>query len=142
MKQNEPDYDKLRPKFAWLPIETIRETFNKTTQYGRVSMSEILKKRFKSPNPALNVHRRNKPVAMDTIYSDVPAIDDGSICAQLYVGVESLVMDIYSMKSKKQMVNMLEDNIREWGAMEELINNCAKSEIRIKVLDILRMPFI
>ena len=49
------DYKALRPNFAYLPEETIKKTFENTTQYGTIPQSEILKKRFKSPNPALNV---------------------------------------------------------------------------------------
>ena len=40
-------------------------------------MSTLLKKRYQSPNPALNVHQRSESVATDTIYSDTPAVDSG-----------------------------------------------------------------
>jgi hypothetical protein len=116
-QHNEPDYESIRPKFGWLSKDIIKETFVWTTQYVRLPGSEILKKRYKSPFPALNVHRREEPVAMDTVYSDIPAIDDGSTCAQLYVGTLTTVADVYGMKSKKQLVNTLEDNIRERGAI-------------------------
>jgi hypothetical protein len=64
-----------------LPI--LFETFNNTTQYVRLPSNEILKKRFKSPFPVLNVFRCAEPVAMDTVYSDVAAIDDGSVCSTI-----------------------------------------------------------
>ena len=38
------------------------------------------------------------------VFSDVPAIDDGSTAAQLFVGHESLVPDAYCIKTKKQFV--------------------------------------
>ena len=128
----------MRPKFGWLSTDTIRETFKRTTQYVRLPGSEILKKRYKSPFPALNVYRREEPVAMDTVFSEVPAIDDGSTCAQLYVGTKSTVSDVYGMKSEKQLVNTLEDNIRERGAMKQLISDSAQSEIGKRILAILR----
>jgi hypothetical protein len=53
------------------------------TQYVWLLGSEVLKKRYKSPYPALNVFHCEEPVAMDTVYSDKPAIDDGSTGAQL-----------------------------------------------------------
>ena len=137
-KHNEPNYESLRPKFGWLSTDIIRETFQRTTQYVRLPGSEILKKRYKSPYPALNVFRREEPVAMDTVYSDVPAIDDGSTCAQLYVGTKSMVADVYGMKSEKQLVSTLEDNIRERGAMKLLISDSAQSEISKRILDVLR----
>jgi hypothetical protein len=81
----EPDYESLRPFFGWLPLDVVQQTFKRTTQYARMPMSTYLKKRYKSPYPALNVHRRNEPVATDTVYSDTPAIvDGGETCAQIF----------------------------------------------------------
>jgi hypothetical protein len=83
------------------------------------------------------VFRREEPVAMDTVYSDEPAIDDSSTCAQLYVGTKSTVADVYGMKSEKQLVNTLEDNICEHGAMKLLISDSAQSDISSWILDVL-----
>jgi hypothetical protein len=52
----DPDYDVLCPYFSWLPLDTVKETFARTTQYARMPMSMYLKHRFKSPYPALNIH--------------------------------------------------------------------------------------
>ena len=120
---SEPDYAKQRPLFGWLPIDTIKRTYELTTQYGRIPMSTILKKRYKAPNPALNVYRRDESVATDTFFADTPAIDSGVTCAQFFVGCDSMVCDAYPMKSSKQFVNTLEDNIRERGAMNCLISD-------------------
>ena len=95
-------------------------------------------KHLKSRNPALNVPRRHEAVATDTVYSDTPAIDSGVKMAQLCVGKESLVSDIYPMRSGKQFVNTLEDNIHRCSAMDKLIRDSAKNEISHKVKDILR----
>ena len=70
-----------------------------------------MKKHLKSRNPALNVPRRHEAVATDTVYSNTPAGDSGVKQAQLFVGKESLVSDIYPMRSGKQFINTLEDNI-------------------------------
>jgi hypothetical protein len=75
---------------------------------------------------------------MDTVYSDVVAIDDGSTCAQVYVSTKSTVTDVYGMKNEKQLVNTLEDNIRERGAMKQLLSDSTQSEISKRILDILR----
>jgi hypothetical protein len=71
------DYDALRSRFAWLPTNIIKKTFDVTTQYARMPLNTVLRKCFKSPNPAVNIRSHNKPVAMDTIQSNVPAIDGG-----------------------------------------------------------------
>lgn len=77
-------------------------------------------------------------MATDTIFSDTPAIDDGSTSAQLFVGRNSLVTDVYGMKSLKQFVNTLEDNVRKRGAMDKLISDRAQLEISGRVHDFLR----
>ena len=97
-----------------------------------------LKKTFKTPFAACNVHQRNEAVATDTIFADVPAIDNGSNAAQLFVGRESLVSDAYGIKTERQFVNTLEDNIRQRGAMDKLISDRAQVEISNRVLSILR----
>jgi hypothetical protein len=49
------DYDALHPRFAWLPTDIIKKTFKVTTQYARMPLNTVLRKRFKSPNPMVNV---------------------------------------------------------------------------------------
>ena len=137
-KSTPPDFESLRPYFGWLPTNIVKLTFNHTTQYARTPISAILKKHYKSPFPALNVHRRDEPVATDTVYSDTPAIDNGSKIAQFFVGTKSMFTSVYGMKTDSQFVNTLEDNIRERGAMSKLISDCAQVEMSKRVLDILR----
>ena len=90
------------------------------------------------PNPALNVHIKNEPVATDTVFSDTPSVDSIVTSAQLLVGCESMVYDIYPLKSIKPFVNTLEDNIHERRAMDWLISDSAQVDISNKVRDILR----
>ena len=137
-KVNEPDYEKLRPLFGWQDAKTIKKAFENTTQYARMPNGTILKKHYRWPFPALNLKRRDKPVATDTVFSDTPAIDGGQTCAQIYVGsTETLVTDVYGMKTGKQIINTLEDNIRERGAMSQLLSDRAQVEISVRVLGVL-----
>ena len=101
-----------------------------------------MRKHLKSRNPALNTPRRHEAVATDTVYSDTPAVDSWVKQAQLFDGKESLVSDIYPMRSGKQFINTLEDNIRRRGAMDKRISDSAKNEISHKVQDILRAYII
>jgi hypothetical protein len=135
---SEPDYGQLRPHLGWLPVDTIKKTFERTTQLARMPMSTILKKRYKSPNPALNVHPRDEPVATDTIYSDTPAIDCGITSAQLFVGTRTHTADVYPIKSDKQFVNTLLDNITQRGTPTKLISDRAQVEISERVKQVLR----
>ena len=63
--------------------ETIRDTFNNTTQWGASIGTYPMKRHLKSRNPALNVPRRHEAVATDTVYSDTPAVDSGVEWAKL-----------------------------------------------------------
>jgi Reverse transcriptase (RNA-dependent DNA polymerase) len=136
--KKDPDFVLLRPLFGWLSPDTIKKTFQHTTQYARLPTGTTLKRAFKSPNPALNVTRRNESVACDIVYADVPAIDDGSIAAVIFVGIDSQVTDIHGIKSDKQFVNTLEDCITQRGAPHKLISDSAQVIVSDKVKDILR----
>lgn len=125
-------------QFAWLPLDIISKTFACTTQLAHLPMSNVLRKTFQSPNPALNVLRRREAIATDTFFSDTPSIDGGERLAQIYVGVESEVIDIYGIKTEQQFTRTLEDNIRHRGAPIKLISDSAASETSAKVKDILR----
>jgi hypothetical protein len=59
----------------------------------------MLKKAFWSPNPALNIYRRNEDVACDTLYSDVPAIFNGSTAAAIFVGTSTKVTDVHGNRT-------------------------------------------
>ena len=71
-----PEYAKMQPFFSWLPVKVIKKTFESTTQYARTPASAVLYKYYKAPCPALNMLRRDEPVAIDTVYCNTPAIDD------------------------------------------------------------------
>jgi hypothetical protein len=135
---SEPDYGQLCPCLGWLPIDAIKKTFMRTTQLARMPMSTILKKQYKSLNPALNVHPHDEPVATDTIYSDTPAIDCGITSAQLFVGTKTHTADVYPIKSNKQFVNTLLDNITQHSAPTKLISDHAQVEISEQVKQVLQ----
>lgn len=54
----------------------------------------------------------SEDVATNTVFSDVPAIGGGETSAQIFVGRDSLVIDAYGLKSDKEFVNTLQDNVR------------------------------
>ena len=127
VKHGERDWETLRRFFGWASVDLVEKTFQATTQMGRLSNAIHLKKHYRSPNPALNVRHRQEPVATDYVYGDVPAVDDGSMGAQIFVGTESEVCDAQRLKSPKQFVNSLEDNIRKRGAMDKLLSDQAQT---------------
>ena len=139
----EPDWNALRPFFAWTSPSSIQDTFNVTTRHGIAPHTQdYIKKHFKSRYPVFNIPRRSEAVATDTIFSDTPAVDDGSTMAQFFCGRDTLVCDAYGIKSTKQFINTLSDNIRKRGAMDTLISDGGKYEISKRVTDLLRSLFI
>ena len=139
----ETDWNALRPFFAWISPSSIKDTFNVTTRHGTgPHTQDSIQKNFKSRNPVFNIPRRSEAVATDTIFSDTPAVDDGSTMAQFFYGCDTLVCDAYVIKSTKQFINTLSDNIRKRGAMDTLSSDGGKYEISKRVTDLLRSLFI
>ena len=134
-----PDYEKLRPYFGWVNVDTVQKPMEQSTQWG-VSLPNTfpMKMHIKFRNPALNIPRRHEAVATDTVFSDTLAVDSGVKQAQVSVGRDTLVADAYPMIRGKKFVNTLDDNIRRQGAMDKLLSDSAKTEISNKVMDILR----
>jgi hypothetical protein len=89
-------YEELCHYFLNVSADTVKHTLSNTTQFARnVDISPNMFKKFRSPFPACNIKCRNEAVATDTIYSDIPAIGtDGIHMAQIFVGRESLVLDV------------------------------------------------
>ena len=139
----EEDWKSLRPYFGWQSEQVIKNTYQVTSRFGgTIPQHDYLKKHFKSRNPVFNIPRRNEAVATDTIFSDTPAINDGSTMAQFFIGRDTLVCDAYGIKTQKQFINTLHDNIRFRGAMTTLITDGGRYEISKKVADLLRNLFI
>jgi hypothetical protein len=137
------DYEALRPRFGLIPIDIIKWKFKVTTQYAcTLTLCNDMRKQYKSRFPTFNVTRRNETVAAGTIYLDYAAVNDGSKCAQIFVGCYSLLTDVYGMKTDKEFIYTLEDNVRRHGAMSKLISSNALAEIGTKVKDILQALFI
>ena len=132
-------YKKYRDYFLRAPIDVIKHTFEATTQYARSGwITGRIFDTHRAPFPALNVRRRNEGVATDTFYSDTPAVDDGSTCAQFYCGTKSKYVEVVGMKTDSHFIQTLWDTIRRSGAMDVLISDRAQSEISKKVHDVLR----
>ena len=139
----EPDWNTQRPFLAWTSPSSIKDTFNVTTRHGTAPHTQdYIKKHFKPRNPVFSISRCSEAVATDTIFSDTPAVDDGSTMAQFFCGHDTLVCDAYGIKSTKQFINTLSDKIRKWGAMDTLISDGGKYDISKGVTDFLHSLFI
>ena len=98
----EPDWNALRPFFAWASPSSIKGTFNVTTRHGTAPQTQdYIKKHFKSPIPFFNIPRCSEAVATGTIFSDTPVVDDDSTMAKFFCSCDTLVCDAYGIKSNK-----------------------------------------
>ena len=65
-----------------------------------------------------------------------------ALLVYIFLGTKTLVADVYGMKTEKQFVKTLDNNIRKRGAMEKLISDSAQSDIYNRVKETLRELFI
>ena len=140
-KPTKRDYTRYACYFPGADLDSIKRTFEATTQLGtRGAVTGItLRNRLTSPNPILNIPRRNEDVATDTLYSSTPAIDNGSTAAQIFVGRQSHFRSITPCGSTdKHFAKTLMDEIRKYGAMDRLISDNARAQLSEQVKDILR----
>lgn len=140
-KKSRVDYSKYQRFFPGLDKETIKRTFDATTRYGtiRPTTGTGVRRRLKAPNPALNVSRRNEPVATDTVCGKKPAINDGSTAAQYFHGRVSQLRSAHPIgESDKRFAQVLQDKIRKNEALDTLISDGAKAQVSAKALDFLR----
>jgi len=91
------DHSKCRRQFPHVPIAKIRKAFTATTHNAAsVVCGPKANQTLKSPNPALNIHRRKEAVATDSLFADVPAVDTpGFTGTQAFVGRTSLLTDCH-----------------------------------------------
>ena len=111
-------------------------------------MQNRLKKHYKTRFPAANVSRLNEDFATDTLFSDVPAHDDGipghggCEMVQIYVGIRSHLTLAYPMRSEDQIINTLQEMVRFWGAPNNLKSDNAKVIHGNTVMEFLRQYMI
>jgi hypothetical protein len=128
-----PDSQLLCPFFGWMSVDIIQKTFAHTT---RLPTGTMLKKAFRS-HPALNIYRHNEDVACNIVYSDFPAIFDGSTAAVVFFGTSSKVTDVHGIKRDNQFAHTLEDTIIQRGAPNHLLSDRGQAINSHKVKDIL-----
>ena len=135
------EYKKMKGFFPGASVETIKKTFEATTQYATRGAVEgtTLRQQIRAPNPVLNVRRRNEDVATDTLHSSTPAAGNGSTKAQFFIGRLSKYRSVVPIgNSDKDFVHALMEEIRKRGAMNRVISDRAKAEISARVKDVLR----
>jgi len=136
------DFESERIFFLNQPRDIVERTFKASTQfYQSMGNNPHIKSLYRSSYPAINVKRRNEPVATDTVFSDIIAW--GGICAaQIFAGLTTRFISAHGVKTDKEYPDTLWDEIRKRGAMDIIISDMAKAEISKTVQSILRMHMI
>jgi hypothetical protein len=132
------DLDLFKPLFDCAPADTIKRALTVATQYALGRVSDTICQHWKSCFYPCNVKRRNEVAAADIIFSDTLADNCGCEAAQLFVGWTSLAADVHGIKTNKEFVPILEDNIHDLEAMEKLLRDCTRAETGTCIKDILR----
>src|SRR4029079_2081679 len=70
------DLEALRPNFAWILKERIASTLKNTTQFYRAEERYLMRRHFRTRFPGANVNCLAETVAMDTMFSEVPALNN------------------------------------------------------------------
>jgi hypothetical protein len=92
---------KLQPFLGYRPLEVIRRTIETTTQLGATVNYHNLKAHLKSLMPWANRTRLNETVSTDTVFASEKDVT-GALCAQVFYGLQSHVINVYGMKSESE----------------------------------------
>ena len=131
----EPDWNVLRPFFAWTSPSSIKDTFNVTTRHGTAPHTQdYIKKHFKSRNPVFNIPDAVKMLPQ-TPSSLTPLL---LMMVQPWPNFSAAAIPFEA----KQFINTCSHNIRKRGAMDTLISDGGKYVISKRVTDLLRSLFI
>ena len=121
---------------------------DKTTQHYQADNQIPMKKHFKSCFPGANVPHLTEWYSFDTMFYDVPALDDGipgrggCMMIQMFGGLDSELLHGVPMKTESEVPDTILDFICHYGTMEGLILNNTKSETSFTVCDILQLYMI
>ena len=139
----EPDWNSQRPFLAWTSTSSIKDTFNVTTRHETApNTQDYIKHHFKPRNPVFSIPRCSEDVGTDTIFSETPAVDDGSTMTKFFYGHDTFACDTYGIKSTKQFISTLSSNTRKWGAMITLTRDGGTYDISKGVTNLPHSLFI
>ena len=122
-----------------------RDTLAKTSQHYKADKCVPMQKPFHSCFPAANVHCLDEWYSTDTLIANIPATDDGvpghggCTMLQVYSGLDSELLYGQPLSSESELPDTLHDFIREYGTMEGLMSDNAKSKTSFTMKDIFHM---
>ena len=135
---NRQDAEKVQPYLGFRPLEVIRHTLEQTTQLATLATGLPMRRHIQSLFPFLNRKRINETVATDTFFSSTRDVC-GATCAQIFYGLRSHFMNIYSLKSETDGPSAFEDFARYEGLPNVIRSDNSKMQrYNTKLLEKLR----
>ncbi|KAG7357291.1 reverse transcriptase RNA-dependent DNA polymerase [Nitzschia inconspicua] len=114
-------------------IEDIHTTFQHIAQLVRTPTGTLLQQVHRSQNLALNVIRKGETVAIYELFSGTPAVECGATRCQVFVGMTTDVTNVNPLQTSTPYVNLLEGNVRSWGAPTKLVSDSDPIDISGRV---------
>ena len=138
------DYQSMQPYFSWITTDLIKATFKNSTQYGFMPSSDCgnIFKRWRAPNPAMNLFRLQDDLLTDKISSNTPAIDGSFTDAQVFFGRKLHILQVERITPSHKFIHCLQDFVNEWGAPLRLLGDHANNQRSHQVMDYLRLLWI
>jgi hypothetical protein len=99
---------KYQSYLGFRPIEVVRQTLMRTTQMAKLSSGIPMRRHFQSLFPFLNRKRIDETVATDTFFASTDDVS-GAKCAQIFYGLISHFMNIYSLRTEADGPKAFED---------------------------------
>ena len=127
------DHEAMQPFFAYFPSSRIKKSFETCFHFMQMPPSGYLCRRHRSPNSAANYYRRSEIDCTNTIFGDVPAVDNGATAAQLWVGKTLKFTTVHALKglTEDDIFFTLQDRIRNHGALEHITADNAAAYVAV-----------
>ena len=110
----EHDWKSLRPYFGWQSEKVIQDTYKVMSRFGGTIPHHDYLKNILNQEILFSTSPEGMSLLPQTlsVFSDTPAINDGSTMAQFFVGKDTLVWDPYGIQIQKQFINTLYDQVQ------------------------------
>ena len=108
------DAAKYQQYLGFRPLEVIRHTLENTTQMAKLATGIPMRRHLQALFPFLNRKRISETVATDTFFSSKDDVS-GAKCAQIFYGLTSHFMNIYSLRTEADGPQAFEDFARYEG---------------------------
>jgi Reverse transcriptase (RNA-dependent DNA polymerase) len=129
---------KYRPYLGFRPLEVVRQTIANTTQMAKLSVGIPMRRHVQSLFPFLNRRRIDETVATDTFFASTDDVS-GAKCAQIFYGLTSHFMNIFSLRTESDGPKAFEDFARSEGLPNAIRSDNSKMQrYSKKLIDRLR----